>query len=303
MKNRKIISNYWNHLINVEDAAVNTAKAYTRAVNLLREHTEDKPLKRINKDDVISFRQALTGAPNTINMRIRGIRSFFDWMVDENKIERNPVPRKLKVKTKKQAPYVPSAQQFVAMRNKLESKQRYTGVDKVTRRAVFETMAGSGLRISDLLSLRASDLKLGDKPYIAVNAEHMQVKGHFAGHVPITSYAAACLKQYLSYKGIGGKLFNVSESWVRSFLNGLAPEGCKISPHTLRHFYCSMTYFRNFEGNSYDAVWVRDAVGHSSIQTTDKYLRSAQLVCSSMDEWAAWYCGSKLNEDTACSTA
>jgi len=299
-RSEKLIELYERELRDVLDCADNTVRAYTREIASLKSWlaARDKTLLTAKRDDFIDYKASLDRAPNGIAMAIKAARSFYGFLEDQNFLAPSPFPLNLKVKVKKQEPTdVPTAAQFLAMRVKLDapvSDPRAVPAD--IRRAVVEVLAGSGLRIEALLTLKPRHLRLGTRPIILVDAEDMSCKGKIAGEVPLSAYAAALLQAHLdTHKpGWDDPVFQLSQSMVRKILDQIQPADLNLKPHSLRHFYCSMTYYRNFDGGRCDAVWVRDAAGHGSISTTDNYLKLARRICQSDAEWEAWTTGKPL---------
>jgi integrase len=151
---------------------------------------------------------------------------------------------------------------------------------------VLEALAGTGLRLRALLSLKPTHLRLnGHKPHILVDAGSMACKGAYAGIVPITPYVAKLLSGQTQ-----SPIFQCSASYVQKKLPALgAQHGIpQLHAHALRHLYCAMIYYKDFDGGRFNPVAVRDAAGHASIAVTDRYLKLARTLVSSDSEWNLW---------------
>lgn len=297
---------YSRELRDVRDLSQNTVKAYTQAVTSLEDWLKKRntQLRGATRDDIVTYKAHLIeekSSAATVRLFIAGIRTFYNWLVSIEKIKVNPVPAEMTVRHKEQEPTdVPTVQQFLEMRARLAAyvPDRANALDAQTRTAIVEVLAGSGLRLDALLTLRPSHLRLGDRPHIMVDAGTMSCKGKSAGEIPISPYAASILSSYVAARGIAEDrpLFDVSASMIHKILNQIEPAGLNCKPHSLRHFYGSMMYFRNFDGKEHDVVWVRDAMGHASISTTDKYLKMARRVCQTAPEWEAWATGKAIEK-------
>lgn len=74
-------------------------------------------------------------------------------------------------------------------------------------------------------------------------------------------------------------------SAYRYVVDAGAAVGLDISPHSMRHLYACLMYFRNLDGESHDPVWVRDAMCHASIGMTDRYMKLARYVVLNDFDW------------------
>lgn len=278
-------------LKDVKGCAENTCNTYCSQVTALSNFliTRKRTLRTADREDFIAWRQSMNDrAGSGIAIAVVAARSFYQIL----KRKECDFPD-FKVKIKRQEPIdVPSVKQFLVVRELLQKPTTdKRAIDQATREAIVETLAGSGLRIEAFLSLRVHHIHTDNaRPYILVDAADMGCKGNRAQTIPLAPYAAAVLAKYIASRGIEGPelVFKVSGSMVRKLLIQVEPDGVHLKPHSLRHFYCSATYFRNFDGGRTDPVWVRDAAGHSSIATTDNYLRMAKRVVQTDAEWEKW---------------
>lgn len=302
MRTEKAIERYERELRVTQGCADNTVRSYLGELAAFRTFLElrGRRLLATERADIVDFKESIaaTRMARGVAQAMKSIRSFFSFCMDATLIAASPVPQNLRVPIKQQEPTdVPTAEQFLIIRERVRQPMRDPrAVPAATREAIVETLAGSGLRIEALLTLKPRHLRLGARPHIMVDAETMSCKGNAAGEVPITHHAAQVLAAYVSTnpRGFDQPLFDVSASVIRKILGELEPEGLNLKPHSLRHFYGSMTYFKNLDGGKSDVVWVRDAMGHASISTTNNYLKMARRVCQSDTEWEAWTTGARM---------
>ncbi len=192
--------------------------------------------------------------------------------------------------------------QFLKVREKVAVPESNWSIAQA-RQAMIELLAGSGLRVGALVTVRPCDCHLdGDKPRIHVDASGMACKGKIAGGIPISPYSASILAKYLREHTIEPTrpIFAFTTRAVQLVLSKVGIEGVDLHPHALRHFYCGATYYKNFEGGRADLVWVRDAAGHSNVSTTDRYLKMAKHMNFTDETWDQWANGTPvLQEATA----
>ena len=198
-----------------------------------------------------------------------GIRSFFNYLLLNDKLEKSPVEFIGSPKFGRQLPDVLST---------AEIDRIIAAVDTTTPKglrdaAMLETLYSCGLRVSELISLRMSDLFFGEG-YIRVIG-----KGDKQRLVPVSTMARARIQLYLERR----RPLRASEETV--FLNN---RGCKltrvmvftvvkqatdragidkcISPHTFRHSFATHL----LEGGA-SIRQVQEMLGHESILTTEIY--------------------------------
>lgn len=241
-------------------------------------------------DDFLHWRESIKQrAPKGISIALSAIRGFYNYAEERGILRQNPFPRSMAVTVKKQEPvHVPTVKEFIEMRAKLEEDHQLDTMHVITRKAIVETLAGTGLRLNALLTLRRQHLHLDEsRPYCLVDASSMDCKGAQAGQVPMSQYATGILREYLADKPVNDEpIFNgVTPKMIRSLLKRLKKG---LHPHALRHYFCCMTYFKNFDGGKTDLIWVRDAAGHSNVSTTSNYLAMARRIVNEESDWQTW---------------
>ena len=63
------------------------------------------------------------------------------------------------------------------------------------------------------------------------------------------------------------------------------PRKVTLHPHSLRHFYAYLMYYRNWYGNRKDITDLRDLLGHQCISTTNIYLVHESQVVDNDRDW------------------
>jgi site-specific recombinase XerD len=299
--NSDVLEQYRRELSTVQGAASNTVKTYLRELESLVKFLDTKSLTLMDatRETFMDWRESmLTRKPSGIALALAACRSLYSFLDESGILSPSPFPDRFKVKVKRQEPTaVPTAAQFITMRTLLDREPFDTrALDGLTRRAIVESLAGSGLRIEALLTLKAAHIRLDElRPMILVDAATMSCKGGLAGQIPLSPYAAGILRQYIKAHPVdpGKPLFPVSQSVIRKILHEIAPAGLNLKPHSLRHFYISMSYFMDFSGNRFDVVSCRDSAGHSNIAITNRYLSIAKSICQGDAEWKEWAYGPK----------
>ncbi|NMM49091.1 site-specific tyrosine recombinase XerD [Marinigracilibium pacificum] len=260
----------------------NTQLAYERDVKNLAVFATDKNLsvQNIKLNDIEEFVEELSKlgySPYSQARMISGIKSFFTYLLFENIIENDPsqlletprIPRKL--------PDVLDVFEIDAI---LESIEMNT-FDGARSRALIELLYGSGLRVSEAVDLRISDVFI-DQGFLRVIG-----KGNKERLVPVGRSAKKHLKIYLKewrqqlvnndrvkqdasdlifLNQKGGKLSRISAFTKVKELTRKAGIKKQVSPHTFRHSFATHL----IEGGA-DLRAVQEMLGHKSITTTEVY--------------------------------
>ena len=205
---------------------------------------------------------------------ISGLRSFFDYLVFE--AYRNTNPTDL-LETPKIGTKLPDT---------LSQNEIYALIDAIDlchpqgerNRTIFETIYSCGLRVSEAITLKISDLFF-EEGFIRVLG-----KGNKERYVPIHESAQKYIKMYLKairnhilpQKGFEDTLFlnrrgkGLSRQMIFMILKDLAMKidlKKKISPHTLRHSFAT-----HLLQNGADLRAIQQMLGHESITTTEVYV-------------------------------
>jgi integrase/recombinase XerD len=202
---------------------------------------------------------------------ISGIRAFFRYLLIDGEIEENPALLLDSPKIGLKLPQVLSVEEIDAMIGAIDLSKNEGHRNK----AIIETLYGCGLRVSELVNLRLTDIHYKDE-YIIVTG-----KGNKQRLVPVSAKA---LKEIDIYKYDRNKLSSIKDpnilylnrrggrltrAMIFTIIKDLAARAGivkKISPHTFRHSFA--THLVNAGA---DLRAVQEMLGHESIMTTEIY--------------------------------
>ncbi|CAM4350418.1 integrase/recombinase XerD [Pedobacter westerhofensis] len=260
--------------------SANSIEAYLNDVEKLAQYYEvqQKPfvVKEIEDKDLYSFviwLSELGMLPNSQARVISGLKSFFGFLMLEGLIDIDPSAQLETPRLSRKLPDVLN----VAEINDLIAGIDASKPEGMRSKAIIEVLYGCGLRVTELITLRISNLH-ASQGYIIVTG-----KGNKERIVPIGESALKFIDIYLSQirahqdikKGnedfiflnrLGTQLSRIS---VFTMIKALANQiGLKksISPHTFRHSFATHL----IEGGA-DLRAVQEMLGHSSITTTEVY--------------------------------
>ncbi len=205
---------------------------------------------------------------------ISGLRSFFNYLIFEGYRQDNPTDLLESPKIGRKLPDTLSVSEIdqligVIDRSKPEGERN---------RAMLETLYGCGLRVSELIGLRLSDLFF-DEGFLRITG-----KGNKQRFVPVSPATQKAIKLYQNEvrpfqkieKGFEDVLFlnrrgkQLTRAMVFTIIRQLAEKiGLKktISPHTLRHSFAT-----HLLENGADLRAIQQMLGHESITTTEVYM-------------------------------
>jgi integrase/recombinase XerD len=258
--------------------SLNSIKAYINDVQKLFLFLEpqDKKVKDIVNEDLLKFItwiNELGMLPNSQSRVISGLKSYFGFLGLENIISDDPTALLELPKTSRKLPDVLSVVEI----DQLMAAIDLSKPDGVRSKAIIEVLYGCGLRVSELIGLKISNIHI-DAAYILVDG-----KGSKQRIVPIGSAAMKYLLIYLHeirnkqrikphmedmvfLNKFGSSLSRISVFTMIKTLAERASLGKSISPHTFRHSFATHLV----EGGA-DLRAVQAMLGHVSITTTEIY--------------------------------
>jgi site-specific recombinase XerD len=207
--------------------------------------------------------------PATINRRLAAVSQFFKWAKAEDKVPRDLTAD---VKGLPQERLQPKALDRADLRKLLRAVHRSGNLRDV---ALIELMAGTGLRVSEVVALTRVDLDLTPRSSEVIVRRG---KGGVQRTVPLTAEVRRALNDYLKlhprsddeplWVGQRGPLQDTAAIWrivkKYAFQAGLDED---VSPHTCRHTFAT----RYLEANPSDLRGLAALLGHASLDTVMIY--------------------------------
>ena len=271
----------YSHYLKIERGlSSHTIQNYIRDVKKLISFIDKKKITctpiEINEDLIQQFIYEIAKeiSPRSQARIISGLRSFYDYLIFENYRESNPTDLIETPKIGVKLPDTLSEQEI----NSLISAIDLSKAEGERNRAMLETMYSCGLRVSELIDLKISDLFF-EEGFIKIVG-----KGNKERFVPIHSSAQNYIMLYINEirtqltikKGFEDTLFlnrrgkSLSRQMIFMILKALAIKinlNKKISPHTFRHSFAT-----HLLKNGADLRAIQQMLGHESITTTEVYV-------------------------------
>lgn len=298
-----ILDQFLEMMVAERGASKNTLDAYRRDLQDFMAFIGKKktPLAAAGREHLEAYLQSLSRAglsARTAARRASSLKQLFEFLYAEKIRGDNPAAT---LETPKLSRQLPKTLQSAHIDALFAEAMKDSSPKGLRLLAMLELMYGSGLRVSELVSLKRSSLQIKD----GAVAEFMLIsgKGNKERMVPVSGKAREALKQYLrcqlpvtSYqktkKTSNRQLVTGNSLWLfpgakdkpmtrhnfalllkaLTVKAGIDPE--LISPHTLRHSFASHL----LEGGA-DLRVIQELLGHSDISTTQIYthVANAQL--------------------------
>lgn len=272
---KDILSDYRAYLRIERSLSPNTVTSYLSDIRKLMHMYPDRRPEDLGSEDLSGF--LATEAGNGISKRsqsrlVSSIKSFYGFMEMEGRLRNNPAETIESPKISRHIPTVLSVEEI----DRIISSVDLSSPEGHRNRAILEVLYSCGLRVSELVSLRISDLFF-DESFIRVIG-----KGNKQRLVPIGEPAIRAVKLYLSQTRrafVSGKNEDIlflnrrGEKMSRQMVFLIIKRQCntagitkEISPHTFRHSFAT-----HLVENGADLRAVQQMLGHESILTTEIY--------------------------------
>ncbi|PIC69251.1 transposase [Sporosarcina sp. P16b] len=261
--------------LNSSDLSENTIKGYTQSVNgYIKWFDESKAvsftkLHRENMGEYISYLKTIeTVGPKTINTKLSGLVKFNEFLIHDKKQSDLVIEKNDFVKVQQQ--YASLAK--VEFQDAEMFRQLVLDSGKARNYAIVTVLAYGGLRISETLNLKTTDINLVSREILIVDGKGDKSRTVFMGEK--VKIALQSWLRERKEKGIDCEFLfpsNRNRRLDRTVVNRLfntysAKIGKDITPHDLRHFFCSNAIEKGMSIHE-----VANQAGHSNIHTTMLY--------------------------------
>ena len=277
MKVQVAKENFINYCEYEKGLSANTLKSYNYEINLYQTYLEDKlsiiDIEKVSKEDIESYLKYCylkNEDSKTISHKITTIYNFHNYLLREKVIKDNQAEFIDRPKLAKHLPYTLTVKEI----DKLLDIALVTVFD-YRDKAMLELMYGTGLRVSELVSLTVYDVDF-------YNA-FLRIKGKGSKEriVPINNASLKYLKLYLDRRCLLLKKKTSDELFLNARGEGISRQGffknlkkilakkgmpTNISPNSLRHSFAT-----HLIENGADLRSVQTMLGHSDITTTKIY--------------------------------
>jgi len=274
------VKSYQSYLRIERGLSKNTIDNYSFDIERLCLYLEENAISvspiKINEETIQQFIYSVSKEVNPRSQAriISGLKSFFSYLIFEDYRADNPMELIETPKTGRKLPDTLSVNEIDSLIAAIDLASN----EGERNRAMLETLYGCGLRVSELVSLKISDLFF-DEGFIKITG-----KGNKQRFVPVGNLTQKYIQIYKDYKrtdlnikkGFEDTLFlnrrgnQLSRAMIFTIIKDLAVKidlNKSISPHTLRHSFAT-----HLLENGADLRSIQLMLGHESITTTEIYV-------------------------------
>ncbi len=277
MKSDLLIQKYRQHLLLEKGLSANSISAYMTDLRKLLTYTTEKKLTMeqvtpAHLNELFAQLYDKGMKPRSVARVISGVKSFYKYLFLEDYIQKNPAELLEGPQVGLKLPTVLSVEEIDSMLSIID----VSTVEGARNYAIIETLYSCGLRVSELTSLRFTNLFF-DEGFIRIDG-----KGSKQRLVPISDIAMQKINNYLIYRNsitakkgsedfvfISKRGTAISRITVFYYIKKYAEEADikkTISPHIFRHSFATHMLERGA-----NIRYVQAMLGHENITTTELY--------------------------------
>jgi integrase/recombinase XerD len=261
------LDSFISYLTAERGASIHTVEAYSRDILAFVKYQEtalpQEPDRQSLETYIGHLRQQGKKARSIVRA-ISALRGFFNFLVTEGLVKKNPLEDIEIPKFTTPIPEVLSEQEVIKLLN-LPAGARTSARD----RTILELLYATGLRVSELIKLKKSDINL-DAGFLIASGKRSKER-----IVPLGTYSREAIRSYLETENPKGALLfpnrrggMLTRQAIWKLIRKYAVQMDKdhISPHTMRHTFATHL----LEGGA-DLRSVQILLGHEDISTTQIY--------------------------------
>ena len=287
--NLALLEQYVDSLWLEKGLSQNTLDSYYRDLNAFRQWLDGRDLTAVRKQDFpgyLSHRMSKGISARSTARALSCLRGFYQYLLRENKIKVDPT---LQLENPKLSPLLPDSLTEREVEALLAAPDVSSPIG-FRDRTMFEVLYACGLRVSELVGLRMTDVNLRQ------GVVRVMGKGSKERLVPLGEEAISWLERYIRemrpellkqnlsedvmFPSSHGKTMTRQTFWHRIKSHAeTAGIRRKISPHTLRHAFAT-----HLVNHGADLRVVQLLLGHSDLSTTQIYTHIAKQRMKSLHE-------------------
>lgn len=270
------INEFKTDLQYVKNYSNNTVKAYESDLLSFQKFLNNKDISRVSSEDIQKYMRSFGDKTDkTLARALTTFRMFYDFLIRRNIIKESPMDG---IASPKIGKYLPDVLSIDEVDRLLDIKPKNNF--EFRNKCILELLYSTGLRISELVSLKFENINLDDSLIKVMG------KGSKERIVPLNDITTDYLKEYIEkirpemlkkvqtdyiFLNNHGKV--LTRQAVFKMIKKRALEANikkNISPHTLRHSFAT-----HMLSNGADIRFIQELLGHSDIATTEIYTHIA----------------------------
>lgn len=256
-ENRQLIDSFEEHIVFIKGLSQNSVSAYLADLKNFASFLEEKKLNFLEANSQLLL-EYLSKIKNkrTLNRHLSSINAFYDFCYE--KFDFLDKPKSNSAKLSKTLPKFLNYEEIISCANLID-RGNYLGLRDY---AILIFLYASGLRVSELISLKISDLH---DNWLKVRF----AKGSKERMVPIAQVAVNALFEYINARNFKSDwmwLNSKNKPISRISIYNITQKYCANSPHVFRHSFATSLVL-----GGADLSVVSELLGHSNLSTTQIY--------------------------------
>jgi len=272
-KESRYLKDYIEYLTHIKKFSPHTIKAYRQDIQQFLDYFRENNLK-IDRDTIRDFITVIflkTKNKATIQRKIYALKSFYAFNMKQGKIDKNPFDVIGTPKNERKLPEILTEKEMLAFLDTLPEDNFL----RLRNKAVFEFLYATGLRISELVNLKLTDINFREGMLRVLG------KGKKERIVPFNDHARAILLRYLDqarqtfkkpieYIFLNARGNRITDRAIEQILQRTYGEvmgsNKRVYPHLFRHSFATHLLQRGA-----NLRVIQELLGHSNLSTTEKY--------------------------------
>ncbi len=274
----KQINNFLEFIKEDKKLSDNTLQSYKRDLVQFEEYVNLNKYNflKMTEEDMKKYfthLQDVGKKTSTISRNIASIRSFYQFLVRNKKIKKDPTEKIQSPKVEKKAPCVLSSQEVEL----LLEQPKNVDLKGIRDKAMLEFAYATGMRVTEIISLDIDDVNLKDGLVTCRNGARQR-------NIPLGSLSLKALAEYIEnsrpilikdenikalFVNTNGKRLTRQGFWkIVKYYKEQAHISKDITPHVLRHSFAT-----HLLQNGADLKSIQTMLGHSDISSTQVYMQ------------------------------
>lgn len=271
------IDAFISYMHNIKKTSTNTELSYKRDLNKLNHYLRGKGILDVNKvsaselQGFVTYMEKENFAAATVSRTIASMKAFWQYLVNENVVKEDVTTGLKAPKIEKRVPEILSEKDIT----KLLEQPSGDSPKQIRDKAMLELLYATGIRVTELISLKTTDVNLTMGFIVCRDAHKERV-------IPFGTKAKQALINYINgtrdvmvenkesdvlFANCSGEQMSRQGFWkIIKYYAKKAGIVADITPHTLRHSFAA-----HLVENGADLKSVQEMLGHSDISTTQIY--------------------------------
>lgn len=274
----KQISNFLEFIKEDKKLSENTLQSYRRDIIQFEDYLDENKLsyQKVTEEDMkkyFSHLQQIGKKTSTISRNIASIRSFYQFLVRNKKVKKDPTDKIQSPKVEKKAPSVLTSSEIEL----LLEQPKNIDLKGIRDKAMLEFAYATGMRVTEIISLNIEDVNLKDGLVTCKTGSRQR-------NIPLGSLSLKALADYIEnsrpilikdekvtalFVNTNGQRLTRQGFWkIVKYYKEQAHITKDITPHVLRHSFAT-----HLLQNGADLKSIQTMLGHSDISSTQVYMQ------------------------------